>query len=118
MIAEPRTPGRPRAGHDRKVDQRGYVRIRTETGWEYEHRLILARVLARPLARGERVRWLNGDHSDNRPENLQLEDACPNCGASIGFSHRVRGAQGASRTQRHKPHTERLGQRRLWRGAP
>lgn len=50
----------------------GYWLIRTEAGWELEHRVIMARELGRPLRDDEIVHHRDEDKKNNDPENLEL----------------------------------------------
>lgn len=61
---------------DGKTISHGYV-VLTSKVWganrgRYEHRVIMENILKRPLLKTEIVHHINGNTTDNRPENLEI----------------------------------------------
>jgi len=52
----------------------GYIRVRINGGYVYEHRHIMEQFLGRKLTRTESVHHKNLDRTDNRVENLKIMD--------------------------------------------
>jgi hypothetical protein len=68
-------PGLVRRHGFRYVNKDGYVEVpdrRRTNGKNREHRLVMERLLDRPLELWESIHHKNGIRHDNRPENLEL----------------------------------------------
>lgn len=55
-----------------KISKEGYVSIRINGRYVYEHRIVAGQILGRRLLAGEVVHHKNGNTSDNRPENIHV----------------------------------------------
>lgn len=55
-----------------RMEGGGYIMIKTEGGWQQQHRQVMEEALGRPLHPRERIHHRNGVRHDNRPENLEL----------------------------------------------
>lgn len=72
-------PEKPQRPATKWVTKWGYMHVylpghpmANSSGAVYEHRLVMAEAIGRPLRKDENVHHVNGDRLDNRIENLEL----------------------------------------------
>lgn len=66
------------------IDSEGYVTLTTGPhARRKQHRVVMESILGRPLRPDENVHHMNGDRSDNRPENLELWSTSQPCGQRV-----------------------------------
>ncbi len=74
----------------RRDDGRGYVLVKTASGWKLEHRSNAEVMIGRTLGRDEHVHHVDGDRSNNAVDNLEVMNRSEHGRAHHGIRPEVR----------------------------
>lgn len=67
--------GRKASPGDTRIAPNGYHYTRLTDKWELTHRILMEKELGRPLQKGERVKFIDGDKTNIVIENLELTES-------------------------------------------
>lgn len=117
--------GHPRWRGGRFVHRGGYVYVympdhphANASGYVYEHRLVAEATIGRHLTKRERVHHINGDKTDNRPENLVVLSSQTEHVNLPGHGSELLRRSHEGKTREWYQERGRMGAEAKWRGRP